>query len=146
MIHVRRAQVRDIGAIASRIRDIDRAECEAAGMTPKQALRHGLRFGEAYTVASDRPLAMFGVTGASLFTGTGTVWLLATDDALAHPRAWLSLGRDWAAAILAEHPRARNRVHKDNRAAIRWLERIGFTVDPPQGDSLFRDFSACATR
>ena len=147
MIEVVPARVKDIGPVATRAREIDRVECEASGMTPKTAMRYGMRHGVAFSVLDDGvPVAMFGAVPRSLLTGSASVWLIATDAALDHPREWLSLGRLWAAAILAEYPHAQNRVHKDNRAAIRWLERIGFTVDPPVGDSLFRDFAACATQ
>lgn len=145
MIVVTRAQIRDIGAISAHARQIDIAECAAAGMTVKQAIRYGMMHGEVYTVRGEKPMAMFGVVPRSLLTGSASVWLIATDEALKHPREWLTIGREWAAAIIRLYPRAQNRVHKDNKVAIRWLERVGFTVAPARGDDPFREFQPCAT-
>tara|TARA_R110000824_G_C15044468_1_gene660767 strand:+ start:233 stop:640 length:408 start_codon:yes stop_codon:yes gene_type:complete len=111
------------------MRDIDKLEVEIAGHTPKGALRHGIMHGDAYTILIDgRPEGMFGVVPASLMGAEGRIWALFTDEAIKQPRAFLVLGPRFIAAVSHGYLRLTNYVHAENRAAIRWLKRMDFTV------------------
>lgn len=129
------------------MREVDKRECALSGVTPKRALRFGFLHGQATTVFDDGvPIAVFGVVPQSILTGDAIVWALSTDRTVGRAREWLVFGRYWAERVIAAYPRARNRVHRDNGLAIRWLTHIGFEVAPATTDSEFRDFSACAIR
>lgn len=124
------ANSRHIGAIASRMRGIDRMECEAMGRTAKQALRFSLMTSsKAWTALVDgKPEAMFGVVVSSVLTGEGSPWFLGTDEVYRHPRALLMWGPGIIARLCDSRIALRNLVSRDNVQAIRLLKRWGFTV------------------
>jgi hypothetical protein len=129
MIEIQRARPTHVGPIANRMREIDKLEVSVAGMTPKNALRHGIMYGDAYTILVDgRPEGMFGVLTASLMGGEGRIWALFTDEAAKHPRQFLVLGPRVIAEVTRGFRRLTNYVHRDNLLAIRWLIKMGFGV------------------
>ncbi|HEX8421180.1 MAG TPA: hypothetical protein VF638_14335 [Sphingomonas sp.] len=132
MIEVVAARPSHVGTIASRIRPIDRDECAMAGMTPKEALRHGLANSETvWTVMIDgRAEAMFGVVGVSLLEGRGRVWMLMTDVGAKQHRAIVRFGGIYTAALNRHYRILENYVSADNDRAIRWLSRLGFCIGP----------------
>lgn len=121
-----------IGTLAARMRDIDKLECGINGRSPKEALRMSMRYSTvAWTVKIDgRPEAMLGASCVSLLDGEGSPWLLLTDEAVRRARAMLVEGRRYSDAMQAIYPVLRNNVHADNVAAIRWLQRLGYTMGP----------------
>lgn len=132
MIEFVAASPAHIGTIANRMRAIDAKECAIMGRTPKQALRLSLRASAvAWTAKVDgRPEAMFGASTVSLLGGEGSPWLLMTEDAVRHRRALLADARHYSDILSAMFPVLANNVHADNAVAIRWLERLGYTVGP----------------
>ncbi len=130
MIEVVAARPQHVGPIAARMKQIDREECAASGMTPKDALRHGLLYSEtAWTVKADgRPEAMFGVMPVSLLEGRGHIWMLMTEDAVRHRRAIVRLGHIYTEALQRHYRVLTNRVHAENDMAIRWLARMGYVI------------------
>lgn len=131
MIEVVPARATHVGPIATRMRAIDREECRVFGFTPKAALRHGLLYGDAWTVIIDgKPEAMFGVVAVNLISGTGRIWLLMTDVAARQSKALVRLGHRYTEALHAHFPILQNDVHADNVRAIRWLTRLGYYVGP----------------
>lgn len=132
MIEFVAASPAHVGTIANRMREIDVRECAIMGRTPKQALRLSLKASvAAWTAKVDgRPEAMFGVSTLSLLGGEGSPWLLMTGDAVRHARSLLVDARRYSDILQAMFPVLTNNVHADNAVAIRWLERLGFTVGP----------------
>ncbi|MEB3320176.1 MAG: hypothetical protein VKI63_04470 [Cyanobium sp.] len=65
-----------------------------------------------------------------------SIWLLATDELLAtasHRRQFIRGGRQWVDELLANgHELLENRALASNRATLRWLKHLGFTVDTPE--------------
>lgn len=134
-VHLIPASLLHVGPIASNIRPIDRAECEALGRTPKEALRSGLRCSlSAYTaMEGGRPLAMLGVVPIDLMNGRGTVWMLGTERVFRHGRALLGFGPIVLADWLTTFTTLDNIISADNHRAIRVLRRWGFDIsDRPQ--------------
>lgn len=132
MIQIVPATPAHVGMIANRMRDIDCLECEMFGRSPKQALRMALTASAvAWTAKVDgRPEAMFGASSLSAIEGIGVPWMLMTDEAVRHGRALLVLGRRYSDELQRRFPTLENAVHADNAVAIRWLERLGYTVGP----------------
>jgi len=120
-----------IGPIASRIRAIDRTECEAMGHSPKKALRDGFLYSDmCWTALVDgRPEAMYGVITTSAIEGRAVVWFLGTDEVYRHGRALLALGPRIIARLVDSIGTAGNLVSCQNRQAITLLKRWGFTVE-----------------
>lgn len=134
MIEVVPARATHIGPIATRIRDIDRIECEAMGHSPKQALRSGFLLSDrCWTALVDgRPEAMFGSITLSAIDRRATVWFLGTDEVYRHGRALLRMGPGLIAQAVDSRWQASNLVSSANRKAIRLLEAWGFTVEPEE--------------
>lgn len=95
-------------------------------------MRFGLATSEVSFTAlvNGRPEAMFGVVPVSTIEGRGRVWMLMTEDAMAHRRAILRLGAIYTEAIQRHYRILENYVHARNEPAIRWLSRLGFVVGP----------------
>lgn len=132
MIQVRAPRGSDILYLAKRLAAIDALECAVYGHTPRQGLEL-MSAGSvmAWTAHDDgRPVAMFGVTPLSVLDRTGLPWLLGSTEARRHHRAFVELGRGYVQQMQAEFSRLENRVHAANLASIRWLTRLGFTVEP----------------
>jgi len=122
----------DISRISRRMREIDVRECAAVGLSPSQALRMGAKASLIlWTGTVDgHAEAMFGVRPVSLLDGIGAPWLLGTDLARRSVRHWLTVAPIFVAAMQETFPRLENQVHRDNTSAIRWLEHLGFVVEP----------------
>ncbi|KQN09821.1 hypothetical protein ASE85_02485 [Sphingobium sp. Leaf26] len=128
------ARVTHIGPVASRIRDIDRIECEAMGHSPKKALRDGFLLSDrCWTALVDgRPEAMFGSVTVSALDRLATVWFLGTDEVYRHGRELLAWGPGLIAKAVDSSWRAGNLVSSANGKAIRLLRAWGFTVEPEE--------------
>jgi len=119
-----------VGPIATRMREMDRIECQAMGRTPKQALRTGLYTSDDCVTAlvDGVPEAMFGLVVESALGGCGTPWFLGTDEVYRNPRAMLSIGPQIIAGWRDSTPCLHNLVARENVRAIRMLRAWGFAV------------------
>lgn len=108
----------------------DRVECEAGGRSPITALRLSLAGSVmAWTALVDRvPVAMWGVVPLSEIDGLGTPWMLGTDEARRHARAFFEGGARTVPEMLSRFRRLENMVATGNKPAIRLLARWGFEV------------------
>lgn len=131
MLEIVPARVTHVGPIATRMREIDRIECEAMGHSPKQALRSGfLNSDKVWTAVVDgRPEAMFGVVTVSAIDRTGTPWMLGTDAVYRHGRDLIRLGPYFVAQAVDSSRRLSNLISARNDKAIRLLRAWGFTVE-----------------
>lgn len=124
------ARVTHVGPIASRIRDIDRVECEAMGHGVKHALRQGFMLSDrCWTALVDgRPEAMFGSVTISAIDRRATVWFLGTDEVYRHGRVLRSWGPGLVRKAVPDGWTAENLVSVENVKAIRLLRCWGFSV------------------
>lgn len=129
-VEVVTARATHIGPIATRMRDIDRAECEAMCHSPKQALRNGFLLSDrCWTALVDgRPEAMFGAVTVSALDRRKTVWFLGTDEVYRHGRLLLSWGPRLIRRAVPEGWTGSNLVSAENDKAIRLLRAWGFFV------------------
>jgi hypothetical protein len=134
-----------IRTIAKRMREADRIEVWASSRkTPGEALVWSLRKSTfAWTALIDgRPEVMFGVGDLNVLGGVGAPWLLGTDAVETHFVSFLRLSVEFRRQLLRRYSVLRNFVHDGNRASIRWLRWLGFTLSDPVtiGDQAFRMF------
>ncbi len=124
------ARVTHIGPIASRMREIDRIECEAMGHGPKQALRQGFMLSDrCWTALVDgRPEAMFGSVTQSAIDRRAIVWFLGTDEVYRHGRILRSWGPGLVRRAVPDGWTGANLVSADNAKAIRLLRAWGFSI------------------
>lgn len=129
---VRPALFEDVAVLAPRLRAADVAEVAASsGRTPAEALRVGLQMGRAWTVfLGGEPVAMYGFAVVSLAGGTASPWLLGTEAVSEHPWVFGRQARRVVDAWLQIFPRMQNFVDARHTAAVRWLEWLGFTLEP----------------
>lgn len=123
-----------VASIADRMRQADRDEIAAgSGKTPGEALSFSLdKSTLARTALIDGvPEVMFGVGDLNVLAGVGAPWLLGTDAVERHYVAFLRGSIDWRDQLLARYSVLRNVVDVRNRASLRWLQWLGFTLSEP---------------
>lgn len=119
-------------AVAERIREADRAEIEAAGLSVEAALEASFRASALAMAALDRRgvLCVWGVSPVSILGGIGEPWLIGTDLLAPFRKAFLRESRRELASIRRSFPVLRNRVFAEHRESIRWLAWLGFKIGP----------------
>lgn len=138
---IRRPRDGDIEAMLPHIREADRQEVWAAGkLTPEIALRRGLAASDrAFTGVIDGEIvAMFGVTPGSILGGVGVPWMLGTEAIERHAVAFIRQSRPALWMMHARYDYLINFVDDRNKAAIRWLQWLGFHVEQPVPMGPFR--------
>lgn len=121
----------DVEAVAAIVRQADRDEIEEALQVPiAQAIRDGLGGHKASKIVVDgEVVAVFGDAPHS--EGIGVPWLISTVHVERRPRAFLEVCRPEVAEMLTRSPLLTNFVDARNTVAIRWLQWLGFTFEPP---------------
>lgn len=123
-----------VAHVAAHMRAEDVAELWALDRsTPHRALMAALSVpGVSFTALIDGvPAAMFGVADVNILTGTGCPWLLATDEAERHRRAFARVSLWWREKLFARYDVLKNFVHDDNHTSKRWLTWMGAVMSDP---------------
>lgn len=76
-------------------------------------------------------VAVYGVSPVSLMSDTGALWLLGTPRMERNAKAVFRDAQRYIAFVRERYPRIVNYVDARNGPSIRWLRRLGFTIDPP---------------
>lgn len=124
-----------IAEILPHIRQADVEEFWAtAMMTPEQVLNYGLAHSSyCWTgLANGEVVTIFGVTPASILTGFGTPWLVASDRLDKYSRSFIRHSKPLLAGVLLQFPRLENYVDARNVAAKQWLHWLGFKLHDPE--------------
>jgi len=75
------------------------------------------------------PTVLYGVA-PSKRPDCGIPWLLATDDILKIKKEFIDGSKAEVDLMMGNFRALFNQVHRDNHVSIRWLQRLGFHVDP----------------
>jgi hypothetical protein len=75
------------------------------------------------------PAVIFGI-GPSLEKGLGVPWLLATEEIERHPVTFYRASRRLFKEVSAGYERLVNWVDARNVLSLRWLEWLGFRMEP----------------
>lgn len=129
----RTATKEDALYVADRLREADRIEVAAMGVTPRQAVEWSRQLSDHAWVGliDGVPSMMFGC-GCNLVSDAAEVWALGTDNCTTSPREMLVYGRKIVKMILDIYPRLQNHCDARYTAAHRWLKKLGFTVHKPE--------------
>ena len=137
---IRPAQPEDVELLGPNLREIDRREIRAlSGQEPMKALafsfERSARVFSAVTGGGEI-IQMWGVGSIGPLLGlVGMPWLLAS-DILERPevaREFIRQSRPYARKMEEGFVRLENRVHAENRLAIRWLKWLGYSfADQPE--------------
>ncbi len=76
----------------------------------------------------DEPVAMFGVTGESVLSGTGTPWMLGTGEIEKISIRFLRGSKNGIKEILSGYRILENYVDARNTVSIQWLKWLGFDI------------------
>lgn len=115
--------------VAAHARPEDVDELWAAGRTtPSQCLSLGLASGLLVHagLVDGEPVCVFGVTPASLLSGVGCPWMVATPGVERVARRFAVLSRPVVDRMNAIFPMLVNFVDNRNVKAMRWLAWLGF--------------------
>lgn len=126
------ATVAHIAEMLPRVRQADIEEFLAInGSTPEQVLLTGLKISTfaCAGLINGRVVTIFGVAPGSMIGGTGTPWLVGTDDLEHYQRTFLRRCRNVVNAMLSVYPYLENYVDERNHVAKAWLHWLGFRLE-----------------
>jgi hypothetical protein len=128
VIDVREATETRCISIAERMRQQDRAEVEAGGFSPLQAILESQRMSiiTECALVDGVPAAVWGVVPRGLLSSYANVWMLGTDMVPQHRKALLRLSRAFIARVSRLYPFLDCLVDSRYTEAIRWVEWLGF--------------------
>lgn len=124
--------------LAQHMRTADRLECEALGVSPLATLEDSLASSEfAFTVRFHGQIAaMVGLTptehhGSALGGRSSAIpWALTGTVVDRYPMQFWRLSKQFATLLRRLQPNLANMVDARHTSALRWLERLGFTIGP----------------
>ncbi len=127
------------------MRPEDAAEFEAVGIDVRTGLRKTFRAALVRnSVFVDGELAAMWGMGGDALSDIGAPWLLTTPAIERVPVSFVRVGRENVAAMLRIKPILVNYVDARYRRACRFVEALGFVLDPPEPygskGALFRKF------
>lgn len=131
--------------ICYHMKDSDLEELEAAGVDPRDVLLGDLNSDLSTMVyLNNEPCAVFGLRFDGLLSNSGIPWMLSTGLAIEDKKLFLQVSRRVINEMKLIRPNLYNHVYHKNIATIRWLEKLGFTIEPchnhPITGELFRKF------
>lgn len=116
------------------LRDGDRREVEALGLSPREALTLSVArsvWADAY-LADGEVAALMGLAVQPLVGGTAMPWLLTGRAVDRHAKDFLRLTHARTREMVAAHGTLVAQVHADYVQAVRWLAWLGFEIAPPR--------------
>ena len=114
-------------AISPYLRQQDIDEIHAmTDLSPALAVAYSIAHSErGYTaLIDDIPCAVFGVA-------QGVIWLVGTDEITKHPVTFFRVSKKIFPQLSQGYPVLHNYVHETNTLSLRWLQWLGFHIDPP---------------
>lgn len=131
IIEVVEARKRHLRIIEQNLTPGDRAEIEALGIEPSEALYEGMAHSDECNVAlvDGRPACVFGLGPgpAEAEEDVMVPWMLSTDLVFESPYRLVKAARGVVQAWSAEHPWLINTVHAKNLKAHQFIESVGFS-------------------
>lgn len=130
-VTVREATIADVYRVAANLRPADAAEVTGLGLDPKVAIRTSFRHAifSRTALVDDEIAAIWGLGGV-MISNEGVPWLMTTPAAARVPVTFLKVGRAQLDEMLALRPLLRNVVAARYTQACRFLEVLGFVLEP----------------
>lgn len=131
---IRETTMLDVAELAINLRAADAAEIRAYGIKEPHAalVRSTVNSVLCWTGEVDgRVAAILGVAPLSIMSGIGSPWMMGTPLLDRHARVLVRETPGYIARMLRAFPHLVNFVHAENTTSVRWLRRLGFTLDAP---------------
>lgn len=132
MVNIRKAIINDAYDLYNRLRQQDEDEVMAlVGLDNLTALTVCFNDSDKVLTAEidNTIVCMFGVT--KNIDGTGTPWLLGSDDVNKIPVTFIRESRKYIDQFLQEYGYLYNYVDIRNTLSIQWLKWLGFKIEEP---------------
>lgn len=140
------ANKRHARELARIMREADRKEVKASGgwAASEAVVRSSMnRSKECYAAfVGDDLLCVFGVTVYSQFQA---VWMLTSKHVERHPKVFWRSSKIVIEYLRRKYPLMMNMIHGQYTSALRWAERLGFTLSPPEKFGVSGDLFCRAT-
>jgi hypothetical protein len=94
-----------------------------------RSIRLSIAPGAAFSPTGEL-LCLFGAVPLTMLADTAIPWLVGTDALGRYPSALERGARGYLAAVQQQYPRLVNYVDARNLPSLRWLARVGFSIDP----------------
>lgn len=119
--------------LAPRVRAADAAEIWASNHArPLDALLASLVSRDTLAgLADGRVMCMFGAKRTTVLSTTASPWLLGANELPEHARAFLRMNREYIRHLQDEYDTLVNFVDARNVVALRWIQWLGFKIEPP---------------
>jgi hypothetical protein len=110
------------------LREKDRLECLAGGLSPEQAVRRSVAGADRAfaTYVDEDVLCLWGYRVEDVHTNTIVMWLLTTDLVFSHKMIFARESLRTFKLISMLFSKVSVLVHNDYADAIKWLEWLGF--------------------
>lgn len=132
-VEIKPASKEEVLFVADRLREADRQEVAAMGVTPREGLLFSWQLSDyAWTGFIDGEPSMIFGCGKALNAPVAEVWALGTDRCTSSPREMLLYGRECVRMILDLYPDLQNYCDARYTKAHKWLRKLGFQVSEPE--------------
>lgn len=127
----------DLDKLKGRFRQADCDEVYAmSGRDINEAAQEGFRTSELCWIGlwDDDPISIFGCRRLSILSNDGTPWLLGTDR-IREPgikETFIAANSVYIKTMLETFEYLENFVDARNIIAVKWLQRLGFTIEPAE--------------
>lgn len=130
---IRCANGLDAIRILENLREEEKREIRKFGDTPENAVYRSFAFSDIVVVltSDDAAIMMAGVMDSLI--GVPKVWALGTPACHKCGRLVLKWGKTVMQSFLKQYGKLENWCDSDFTSSIKWLRKIGFTVDDPVG-------------
>lgn len=132
-LHHRTATLADIDVLHEELRHLDREEIIATGGDDTlRTLQVSLLFSEhPRAVFRDGELVcVYGISPKTTLSDIGIPWMLGTDRVRRNAKQVTLDTRAFMAAARERYRLLENYVDARNKPSVRWLQRVGFTLEP----------------
>jgi hypothetical protein len=130
---IRNARPEDAELLVANMRDDDRKEIEALGMSPLGSMEHSIKHSHfAKTVVVEGEIAIiFGAVFTSVLTGKAMPWFCTSKVVDKHLMWFARYTKRYLPLYFSRYECLENIVDARYNKSINWLKWLGFKVDPP---------------
>ena len=129
----RKTTAEDVKIVEASLRDADRKEALAVGVSPEAMVRICAELSDtAITGVINGEVAMVLGVRERVYDGSAEIWALSTAVCFSAPLAMVKVGRKVVQSFLKEYNMLENHCHAEYKSSLRWLKLMGFNIGEPE--------------